>query len=187
MAPQVPTISAERVAVIVNEELGAPMETVFEQFEMEPLAGASLGQVHRATYQGQQVAVKVQRRNLRELFDTDFTNIRLMARIGNFFEQKLAPRKVGVTSRDWLEYTNDAARLLYLEIDYDNEAKNAQRFASSLPPELDIIVPRVYANATTPRVLTMEYVRSVKLTDDKALATLGLDRKKLAKQVGVLC
>ena len=86
---QVPTISAERVAVIVNDELGASMESVFDTFEMQPLAGASLGQVHRAVYQGQQVAVKVQRRNLAELFDTDFTNIRLMARIGDFFEPKM--------------------------------------------------------------------------------------------------
>ena len=51
--------------------------------QMQPLAGASLGQVHRAVYKGQQVAVKVQRRNLAELFDTDFFNIRLMARIGD--------------------------------------------------------------------------------------------------------
>ena len=179
---QVPTISAERVATIVDEELGASMASVFDTFEMQPLAGASLGQVHRAVYQGQQVAVKVQRRNLAELFDTDFTNIRLMARIGNFFESKMQ-KKAGVTSRDWLEYTNDAARLLYLEIDYDNEAKNSQLFASSLPTELDIIVPRIYANATTARLLTMEYIDSVKLTDEKALAKLGLDRKKLAKQV----
>lgn len=178
----VPTISAERVATIVDEELGASMASVFDTFEMQPLAGASLGQVHRAVYQGQQVAVKVQRRNLAELFDTDFTNIRLMARIGNFFESKMQ-KKAGVTSRDWLEYTNDAARLLYLEIDYDNEAKNSQLFASSLPTELDIIVPRIYANATTARLLTMEYIDSVKLTDEKALAKLGLDRKKLAKQV----
>ena len=178
----VPTISGERVAAIVNAELGASMESVFDTFELQPLAGASLGQVHRAVYQGEQVAVKVQRRNLAELFDTDFTNIRLMARIGNFFESKMQ-KKAGVTSRDWLEYTNDAARLLYLEIDYDNEAKNSQRFASSLPAELDIIVPRIYSNATTKRLLTMEFIESVKLTDEKALAKLGLDRKKLAKQV----
>ena len=80
---QVPTISSERVAAIVNEELGASMDSVFDTFEMQPLAGASLGQVHRAVYQGKPVAVKVQRRNLAELFDTDFFNIRLMARIGD--------------------------------------------------------------------------------------------------------
>ena len=78
-----PTISSERVAAIVNEELGASMDSVFDTFEMQPLAGASLGQVHRAVYQGKPVAVKVQRRNLAELFDTDFFNIRLMARIGD--------------------------------------------------------------------------------------------------------
>ena len=86
---QVPTISAERVAAIVNEELGASMESVFDTFELQPLAGASLGQVHRAVYQGEPVAVKVQRRNLAELFDTDFGNIRLMARIGDCPESEM--------------------------------------------------------------------------------------------------
>ena len=102
---------------------------------------------------------------------------------GNFFESKLQKKAAGVSSRDWLEYTNDAARLLYLEIDYDNEAKNSQLFASSLPADVDVVVPRVYANATTKRLLTMEYVDSAKLTDEKRLAKLGLDRKKLSKQV----
>lgn len=102
---------------------------------------------------------------------------------GNFFESKLQKKAAGVSSRDWLEYTNDAARLLYLEIDYDNEAKNSQLFASSLPADVDVVVPRIYANATTKRLLTMEYVDSVKLTDEKRLAKLGLDRKKLSKQV----
>ena len=77
---------------------------------------------------------------------------------GNFFESRLQKKAAGVSSRDWLEYTNDAARLLYLEIDYDNEAKNSQLFASSLPKDVDVVVPRVYANATTARLLTMEYV-----------------------------
>ena len=83
----VPTISADRVKSIVGAELGQPLDAVFSSFELEPIAGASLGQVHRATLGEQPVAVKVQRRNLRELFDTDFFNIRLMARVGNFFEK----------------------------------------------------------------------------------------------------
>lgn len=74
----VPTISADRVASLVDDELGAPLGSVYDSFELVPVAGASLGQVHRATLRGQPVAVKVQRRNLRELFDTDFFNIRLM-------------------------------------------------------------------------------------------------------------
>jgi len=179
----VPTISADRVAEIVDAELGAPMDEVFTGFDLEPIAGASLGQVHRATLGGQQVAVKVQRRNLKDLFDTDFFNIRLMARVGNFFEKRLAPRKQGVSSRDWLEYTNDAARLLYLEIDYLNEAKNARAFATSMPPQANVVVPRVFDNATTPRLLTMEYIESIKLTDQEALAKFGLDKPTLSKKV----
>ena len=68
-------------------------------------------------------------------------------------------RKAGTTARDWLQYTDDAARLLYLEIDYLNEAKNARMFASSLPKGLDVVVPKVFDNATTARMLTMEYVQ----------------------------
>ena len=179
----VPTISPDRVALLVDEELGKPLGEVFDTFEEAPVAGASLGQVHRATLGGAPVAVKVQRRNLKELFDTDFTNIRLMARIGNFLENKLVKKKAGVSSRDWLEYTNDAARLLYLEIDYLNEATNSKRFATSLPKAANVVVPKVYDNATTARVLTMEYVDSIKLTDEAALRANGLDAKKLAKKV----
>ena len=178
----VPTISAGRVALIVDEELGQPVDKVFDEFDLEPIAGASLGQVHRASLGGQPVAVKVQRRNLRELFDTDFFNIRLMARIGNFFEKR-ANRKAGATSRDWLQYTDDAARLLYLEIDYENEAKNARDFAASMPAAAEVVVPRVFDNTTTPRLLTMEYIPSVKLTDEAALKSYGLNRERLSKKV----
>ena len=237
----VPTISAERVAQLVDEELGKPVDTVFDKFDMTPIAGASLGQVHRASLGGTPVAVKVQRRNLRELFDTDFFNIRLMARIGNFFEKRLSKPKAGATTRDWLKYTDDAARLLYMEIDYRNEAKNARLFSDSVAEDASVVVPQVFDNATTSRLLTMEYIgwrkapsalpedtapcalrvalgsrslihkpersaasaarlrplqvemilplsttryiNSVKLTDERALAAYGLDRKKLSKQV----
>ena len=107
---QVPTISSERVAAIVNEELGASMESVFDTFEMQPLAGASLGQVHRATYLGKQVAVKIQRDQLEALFDTDFRNIRLMCRGLNALERlrervrRLRGKGRSAVDRDWLQY-----------------------------------------------------------------------------------
>ena len=73
--------------------------------------------------------------------------------------EQRSQRKAGATARDWLQYTDDAARLLYLEIDYLNEAKNARMFATSLPKGLDVVVPKVFDNATTARMLTMEYVQ----------------------------
>ncbi|KAL3930414.1 MAG: hypothetical protein SGPRY_001547 [Prymnesium sp.] len=178
----VPTISSERVKQLVEAELGKPVSSVFEEFDMTPLAGASLGQVHLAKYAGTPVAVKVQRLSLRELFDTDFFNIRLFARIANFFERR-RKKKSGVGARDWLQYTEDAAKLLYLEIDYLNEARNAQKFAASLPSTSSILVPRVFDSATTTRLLTMEFVPSFKLTDKTKLAYHGLDGRALSKQV----
>ncbi|KAL1528636.1 hypothetical protein AB1Y20_009974 [Prymnesium parvum] len=178
----VPTISPSRVDRVVRQELGTDISSVYDRFDMDPIAGASLGQVHLARFNGNEVAVKVQRLNLRELFDTDFFNIRLMARIGNFIEAR-KKRKSGVASRDWLQYTNDAARLLYLEIDYLNEANNARAFASSLPASARVVVPRVFDRVTTKRLLTMEYIPSVKLTNKEKLRSLGLNEPALAKQV----
>ena len=180
----VPTVSGARVKEILAEELGEG-SWAFDSFDDEPIAGASLGQVHRAVYKGAPVAVKVQRRGLAELFDTDFANLRLAARAANWIERRRRPRGGGASGppRDWLEYTDDAARLLYMEIDYEQEARNAARFQASLPRGARIRVPAVCLNATTRRVLTMEYVPSLKLTDTEALRRAGFDRKALSRRV----
>ena len=76
----VPGFGGAKAMEIVGRELGAPVEEVFDSFEEEPIAAASLGQVHRAVYKGMPVAVKVQRAGVRELFDTDLKNLKAPAR-----------------------------------------------------------------------------------------------------------
>ena len=184
----VPSVSGARVRALLEAELGLPLP--YEQFCDEPIAGASLGQVHRAVFAGRPVAVKVQRAQLAELFDTDFRNIRLMCRGLNMVERlrervrRVRGRGRSAADRDWLQYADDAARLLYQEIDYENEGRNAEAFAASLVGTGSrVVVPKVVWPATTKRVLTMDFIESVKLTDTEAVATLRLDAKRLSQEV----
>jgi predicted unusual protein kinase regulating ubiquinone biosynthesis (AarF/ABC1/UbiB family) len=95
---------------------------------------------------------------------------------------KFDPKSDGA-DRDWVSIYDESERLLYLEIDYLNEVRNAERFAKDFA-EIDWVrVPSVYHEVTTPRVLTMEFVESFKLTDTKRVDKEGLDRALLSKRV----
>jgi predicted unusual protein kinase regulating ubiquinone biosynthesis (AarF/ABC1/UbiB family) len=174
LTDQVPGFSGLRAKEIVSRELGRPFDEVFKDFSAEPLKAASLGQVHTAIYKGQKVAIKVQRAGLKELFDIDLKNLKKLA--------VLLDKSDGA-DRDWVKIYEESERLLYLEIDYLHEAKNTDRFAKDFE-EIDWVrVPKVIREVTTPRVLVMEYVESLKLTDIAQIERLGLDRKLLAKRV----
>jgi predicted unusual protein kinase regulating ubiquinone biosynthesis (AarF/ABC1/UbiB family) len=95
---------------------------------------------------------------------------------------KFDPKSDGA-DRDWVSIYEESERLLYLEIDYLNEVKNAERFANDFKDIDWVRVPSVYKEVTTPRVLTMEFVESFKLTDTKRVEREGLDRKLLSKRV----
>ncbi|CAB9523843.1 OF BC1 COMPLEX KINASE 8, chloroplastic [Seminavis robusta] len=174
---EVPAFSGARAKDIVSAELGKPCDSVFTDFSAEPLKAASLGQVHTAFYKGQKVAIKVQRAGLKELFDVDLKNLRKLAALLDKFD----PKSDGA-DRDWLSIYDESERLLYLEIDYLNEADQCERFANDFKDIDYVRVPRVYRELSTPRVLTMEFVDSFKLTDIKRIDELGLDKQKLAKQ-----
>jgi predicted unusual protein kinase regulating ubiquinone biosynthesis (AarF/ABC1/UbiB family) len=95
---------------------------------------------------------------------------------------KFDPKSDGA-DRDWVSIYEESERLLYLEIDYLNEVRNAERFAKDFEDIDWVRVPKVYHEVTTPRVLTMEFVESFKLTDTKRIAKEGLDRQLLSKRV----
>lgn len=173
----VPGFSGKRAMEIVSKELGKPCEEVFKDFSPEPLAAASLGQVHTATYKGKKVAIKVQRAGLKELFDVDLKNLKKLAELLDKFD----PKTDGA-DRDWVSIYEESERLLYLEIDYLNEASNCERFARDFNDIEWVRVPEVYRDVSTPRVLTMEFVESFKLTNLEKIDSLGLDRELLAKR-----
>ncbi|XP_020255438.1 uncharacterized protein LOC109832496 [Asparagus officinalis] len=173
---QVPPFPSETAVSIIEEELGSPVDYIFDRFDYEPIAAASLGQVHRACLKGQEVVIKVQRPGLKDLFDIDLKNLRVIAE----YLQKVDPKSDGA-KRDWVAIYDECASVLYQEIDYTKEAANAEQFADNFK-DLDYVkVPRIYWEYTTPQVLTMEYVPGIKINRIKQLDQLGVDRQRLGR------
>ncbi|KNA18306.1 hypothetical protein SOVF_072140 [Spinacia oleracea] len=173
---QVPPFPSETAVSIVEEELGASISDTFERFDYEPIAAASLGQVHRARLKGQDVVVKVQRPGLKDLFDIDLKNLRVLAE----YLQKIDPKSDGA-KRDWVAIYDECASVLYQEIDYTKEAANAELFASNFRNMSYVKVPGIFWEYTTPQILTMEYVPGIKINRIQALDQLGVDRKRLSR------
>ncbi|KAL0395597.1 UNVERIFIED_CONTAM: protein ACTIVITY OF BC1 COMPLEX kinase, chloroplastic [Sesamum calycinum] len=186
---QVPPFPSETAVSIVEEELGGPVDSIFERFDREPIAAASLGQVHRAKLKGQEVVVKVQRPGLKDLFDIDLKNLRVIAE----YLQKIDPKSdvqkgIGLLSMmnvqvSCISETHKSD--LKKEIDYTKEAANAEQFADNFKNMDYVKVPTILWEYTTPQVLTMEYVPGIKINRIKALDQLGVDRKSILENIAV--
>ena len=149
---RVPAFDGELAYRMVVEDLG---EDAFRDFDRTPIAAASLGQVHVATTAaGERVAVKVQRPGLKELFDADLRNLRILAellrRLDNTPDSML---------RDWREIFQSNADIIYEEIEYKREAANAERFAANFKGVPWVKVPTPYPSLTSDRVLTMVLIQ----------------------------
>jgi predicted unusual protein kinase regulating ubiquinone biosynthesis (AarF/ABC1/UbiB family) len=172
---QVPAFGLDQVAQIIETDLGKPLDKLFLNFEPTPLAAASLGQVHRAELPtGEAVVVKVQRPGLRQLFQIDLAIVKDIAR---YFQNH--PR--WGPGRDWLGIYEECARILYEEIDYLNEGRNADEFRRNFRNVTWLKVPRVYWRYCSRRVLTLEYLPGIKISHYSALDAAGLDRRRLAE------
>ena len=173
---QVPAFGYEQVAAIVQQELGKPIEQIYSYFDPTPLAAASLGQVHRAKLKtGEEVVVKVQRPGLTRLFTID---LEICRGIAEFFQYHT---RWGGPGRDWIGIYGECRRTLWEEVDYLNEGRNADTFRRNFRDMPQIAVPKVYWRYTSPRLLTLEYLPGIKISDYEALSAAGLDRKLLAR------
>ncbi|CAM6098327.1 unnamed protein product [Calypogeia fissa] len=173
---RVPAFSAEKAIALIEKELGAPINEIFAQFERQPIAAASLGQVHRAVlFNGEKVAVKLQRPGLKELFDIDLDN---MKQIAEYFQSS---ESLGGPTRDWVGIYEECSTILYQEIDYINEGRNADRFRRDFRNYKWARVPQIYWDYVSRKVLTLEYVPGIKVNDLAVLDKGGFDRAKIAK------
>jgi len=152
----VPPVPFERIAERVRAELGAPIEGLFAAFEAEPIAAASLAQVHGAVLaDGTRVAVKVQVPDVEIQVEADLSLFGLMA---------VALRDI-VPSVDVVAIASELGRSVRAELDYRREAESARRMAADMASDPSILVPRVHERLSSARVLTLDRVDGERLTD----------------------
>jgi predicted unusual protein kinase regulating ubiquinone biosynthesis (AarF/ABC1/UbiB family) len=180
-------VGAESFAAIrgeVEAEFGGPLHTRFFEFDPVPLASASIGQVHRArlcaaTSDGEpcpQVVVKVQRPRIQQIVEADLAAIR---KAGSWLQRFRSVRRHANVPALIEEFS----RSLYEELDYLNEGKNAERFAQNFAGRPDVVVPNVVWSHTTKRVLTLEDVGAIKITDYGAIEAAGISRAEVADKL----
>ncbi len=177
---RVPPFSSELAIAAIEGELGKPIQTLFRDFNPIPLAAASLGQVHRARlHTGEEVVVKVQRPGLAKLFNLDFEILHRLVRFANFFLSSIRKFNLEAIYREFFE-------LLYLEIDYIHEGKNAERFRNNFQNYQRVTVPEIYWQYTTNTILTLEYLPGIKIDDRPSLEANKINTQEII-QLGITC
>ncbi len=175
---QVPEFSAEVAIATVESELGASIYSLYRQFDLMPIAAASLGQVHKARlHTGEDVVVKVQRPELERLFHLD---LKVLRRLVRFCDRAFPWIRQYQIEAIYQEF----ADILSKEIDYIQEAINADRFRFNFRQHPRILVPKIYPNYTTRKVLTMDYLPGIKISDRQSLEACGINLKEI-NQLGI--
>jgi len=170
----VPPFPFAEVKTIIEQELQRPLETVYTEFEETPMAAASIAQVHRAKLlSGEEVAVKVQRPGIRKMIAEDLA---ILYHLATLLERHIAELAL---YRPTL-IVEEFARTIRREINFYVEVAHAERFAGQFRNHPGLYIPRVFRFATTDRLLTMEYVEGIKISDITLLNEKGYDRKFLA-------
>ena len=172
----VPPFSSEQSRRIIEADLGQPIEKLFASVDPEPFAAASLGQVHAATlFDGSQVVVKVQRPDIQHIVAVDLA---ILTELSEFAEQRSElGQRYHVADLAW-----EFATLLRAELDFRQEGRNADRFRRNFDGNPSVLIPHVYWDLTSTRVLTSERLFGIKITDIEGMDRSGLDRKLLAKR-----
>lgn len=169
----VPPFDNEIAFARIEKELGLKINEVYKEFELRPVAAASLGQVYRARLRtGEEVAVKVQRPNLEATIKGD---LRILRKVANFAERFPQLNE----NADWSGMLREFNETIHEEMDYAAEGRNAERFRGNFRNWRNIHVPKIYWNATTSKVLTMEYIHGTKVTDLETQRLLGIAPEKV--------
>jgi predicted unusual protein kinase regulating ubiquinone biosynthesis (AarF/ABC1/UbiB family) len=169
----VPKFSNEIAFARIEKELGRKISEVYQEFDVEPIAAASLGQVYRAKlYTGEEVAVKVQRPNLQSIIKGDIEILRKVARFAERFPSLNE-------NADWAGMLREFDETVHEEMDYAAEGKNAERFTESFKEWTNIHVPKIYWNASSSKVLTMEFIHGTKVTDLETLRARNVSPEKV--------
>lgn len=169
---RVPPRSFGIVRATIERELGRNLDDLFEEFERRPIASASLAQVHRArTHDGRDVAVKVQYPEIEALVRGDLSNVRFLF------------RAVGLVERDFdlMPIVDEFAENVPRELDFVNEGRSAERFAEIFAGRDDVSVPAIHWDLSSERVLVMERIDGIKVSDAASLESAGIDRGEVMR------
>lgn len=173
---QVPPFPPEEAVRIIERELGAPLAALFSRFEHEPIAAASIAQVHVAYLpSGEKVVIKVQRPNLQRILAIDLDILRILARL---VEERI-PESRPYNPTGIVE---EFSRSIFQEIDFTREAYHIVRFAENFKGVDFVYVPQLFKSHCSARVLTMEFIEGIRGDDYAAMDRAGLDRKLLAER-----
>ncbi|MFP6669309.1 MAG: AarF/ABC1/UbiB kinase family protein [Pirellulales bacterium] len=163
----------------IEQELGRPVDELFELFEDTPMASASIGQVHRARLKdGQEVAVKVQHQAIEKKMRVDLDILAGLAQMAERVPEFANYRPQATVA--------EFQRTLRRELDFGREERNMQQFAKDFANEKSIKIPTALDDYSTSRVLTMELIDGIKLTDRRAMAAAGLDLQEVARRGATL-
>jgi len=176
----VPSFSFEDVESIIESEFGKKSDELFLSIEREPIAAASISQVHFGElFTGEKVAVKVQRPNIEEAIRED---IKILKRLAQIMEKRLK----NMDLLNPVAIVGEFESFITKEIDFTNEAANIERFSSNFKDYHDICVPEVYWDFITPRILTMERLDGLSMDEKEKMVASGLDPESVAK-IGLNC
>lgn len=160
---QVPPFPTDEAFARIEAELGRPLSVAYAEIDLEPIAAASLGQVYRARlHTGQEVAVKVQRPNLRGIIERD---IAILTKIIGYLDRFPQLNE----NADWAGMLSEFDVTVHEEMDYTAEGKNADRFRQSFKDWRAVVVPRIYWTHSSKHLLTMQFIRGTKVTDLEGL------------------
>ncbi|KAL5563743.1 hypothetical protein UlMin_033490 [Ulmus minor] len=175
-----PTFPDDEAFACIEKELGLSLESIFSSISPSPIAAASLGQVYKARlkYSDQLVAVKVQRPGIEEAIGLDFYLIRGLGILINKY--------VDIITSDVVALIDEFANRVYQELNYVQEAQNARRFKKLYADKAEILVPDIFWDYTSNKVLTMEWVEGVKLNEQEAIEKQGLKVLELVN-TGIQC
>lgn len=176
---QLPPFPNEIAYQFIEEELGAPPDEIYAEISPQPIAAASLGQVYKGKLKtGEEVAIKVQRPDLRDRITIDLYILRRLAAWVKARVKRVRSDLVGI-----LDELGDR---IFEEMDYIHEGENAERFFELYSHLPDIYIPKIYWEYTNRRVLTMEWINGTKLTQAQEIKAQGIDARYLI-EVGVQC
>ncbi len=176
---QLPAFPNEIAYQFIEEELGAPPTEIYAELSPQPIAAASLGQVYKGKLKtGEEVAIKVQRPDLRERITIDLYILRNLA--------GWVQRNVKRVRSDLVGILDELGDRIFEEMDYIHEGENAERFFELYGHMKDIYVPKIYWEYTNRRVLTMEWINGIKLTQPEKIAAIGINARYLI-EIGVQC